>query len=249
MPVAEHDSHTAPVLFAADLHLDPARPAVIRLFLDFLAREAPRAQALYLLGDLFEAWIGDDAVPADHPVLAGLRALTDGGTPVRVMHGNRDFLLGEAFAATTGTALLPEPSLISIDGEAVLLEHGDALCTDDADYQRFRAMVRDPDWQSRFLALSVDERLAQARNARDRSGEHGRETADAIMDVNPAAVARRFREHGVSRLIHGHTHRPAIHELTVDGRPVTRLVLGDWFEQGSLLRVSDGEYRLETLGH
>ncbi|PWG64616.1 UDP-2,3-diacylglucosamine diphosphatase [Sediminicurvatus halobius] len=245
--IARHDSHAAPVLFAADMHLDPDRPAVTEAFLRFLASDAARAQALYLLGDLFEAWIGDDAVPPEHPVLAALRRLTDSGVSLWLMHGNRDFLLGEGFEAATGGTLLPEPSLIRIDDEPVLIEHGDALCTDDGEYQRFRAIVRDPAWQSRFLALSVSERLAQARQARAQSSQHGQATADAIMDVNPGAVAERFREFGVRRLIHGHTHRPAVHESEVDGTPVTRIVLGDWFEQGSLLRVTDGEYRLETL--
>ncbi|WP_163138734.1 UDP-2,3-diacylglucosamine diphosphatase, partial [Arhodomonas sp. KWT] len=152
----QHDSHDAPILFISDLHLDPARPAIVRLFLDFLAGEARNAGALYILGDLFEAWIGDDAVSADEPVIAAMRALVEHRVPVRVMRGNRDFLLGETFARMTGAGMLADPCTIEIDGEPVLLAHGDALCTDDADYQRFRAMVRDPEWQRQFLARSID---------------------------------------------------------------------------------------------
>ena len=242
-----HDSHAAPILFIADLHLDPARPAALHALAGFLAGPARKASALYILGDLFEAWIGDDARPADDPVAPALRALADQGTRVFLMHGNRDFLLGRAFAQAAGAELLDEPVVISIDNERVGLEHGDALCTDDTAYQAFRAQVRDPDWQRGFLALSVAERLEQARAARARSGEDMATKAEAIMDVNPAAVTTRFRDLDVARLIHGHTHRPAMHSLTVDGVERQRIVLGDWFDQGSVLTVSDREYRLDQV--
>ena len=247
MSIVRYDSHHAPVLCIADLHLDQDQPAAVQAFLRFLAGPARQASALYVLGDLFEAWIGDDARPPDEPVTPALRQLAATGTGVFVMHGNRDFLLGEAFARDAGVTLLPEPSLIMVDGERIALEHGDALCTDDAAYQAFRRQVRDPAWQAEFLALPIAERIDQARAARSRSGADTANKADAIMDVNATAVATRFRDLQADRLIHGHTHRPAIHELSVDGRRRQRIVLGDWFEQGSVLRIERGSYRLETL--
>ncbi|MDN3518815.1 UDP-2,3-diacylglucosamine diphosphatase [Aquisalimonas lutea] len=239
-----------PTVFIADLHLDERRPRIVQLFLQFLQETAGRADALYILGDLFEAWIGDDAVPADHPVLAGLRAFAATGTPLYVMRGNRDFLLGEGFAEATGARMLDDPTVIRLGDEPVLLMHGDLLCTDDRDYQQFRAMVHDPAWQREFLARSVEERLALAREARDESTSHTSALAggsEAIMDVNPDAVRETMREHGVQRLIHGHTHRPDTHTFELDGRPATRIVLGDWFEQGSVLRYQDGDYQLREI--
>ena len=240
----------AQTLFIADLHLDERRPAIVELFLRFLQAEAGRAGALYILGDLFEAWIGDDAVPADHPVLAALRAFTAAGTPLYVMRGNRDFLLGDGFAHATGATLLPDPTVVELGGERVLLMHGDLLCTDDTEYQQFRAMVTDPDWQRDFLARPIDERIALARDARAQSDSRNSALAatdHGIMDVNAEAVVQTMREHGVRRLIHGHTHRPGQHEPLVDGAPGHRIVLGDWFEQGSVLRHDEAGYRLEGL--
>lgn len=247
MQTLSFDTHQAPILFIADLHLDPARPEALAAFLEFVSGPARQAAALFILGDLFEAWIGDDARPADEPVGPALQALAAGGTGVYLMHGNRDFLLGEAFCRAAGAAMLTEPATVIIDDAPVVLEHGDALCTDDLAYQAFRAQVRDPAWQAGFLALPVDERRRQAQAARTRSGEAMADKAEAIMDVNAEAVMQRLRGQQVQRLIHGHTHRPAIHALAVDGQPATRIVLGDWFEQGSILRVEDGEYTLETL--
>ncbi|WP_435099987.1 UDP-2,3-diacylglucosamine diphosphatase [Arhodomonas sp. AD133] len=243
----QHDSHSAPVLFISDLHLDPERPRITRLFMEFLAGEARGAGALYILGDLFEAWIGDDAVPPDHPVLQAMHALADAGVPLWVMRGNRDFLLGEGFAQATGAQMLPDPTTIVIDGEPVLLSHGDALCTDDHDYQRFRATVRDPKWQENFLALSVEERKAYAAQARTESSERNLSIDDYLMDVNTDEVTAVMRHHAVHRLIHGHTHRPAVHEFQLDGTPAQRIVLGDWYEQGSVLRCRCGRYELSGL--
>ncbi len=243
----EHDTHRAPVLFVADLHLDARRPAISELFLAFLAGEARHAGALYILGDLFEAWIGDDAVSSEDPIIAGLRCLSDSGVAIYVMHGNRDFLLGEDFAAMTGAQLLPEPCRIEIDGEPTLLMHGDSLCVDDVEYQRFRAMVRDPDWQAQFLAKPLGERQAFAEQARTESAHQTSQLDNAITDVNAEAVERSMADHGVRQLIHGHTHRPAIHELTLAGEPAQRIVLGDWFEQGSVLRARSGALHLEAL--
>lgn len=240
-----------PTLFLADMHLDPSRPDAIELFIRFLLERGTQAQAVYLLGDIFEAWIGDDAVPTDHPVLRAMRQLSDSGVPVFVMRGNRDFLLGEAFAETTGTTLLGDPTVIELDGEKVLLMHGDLLCTDDAEYQQFRAMVNDPQWQAGFLAKSIPERLGLARQARSESSSRNTQLAgerQEIMDVNPQSVTDTMREHGVRRLIHGHTHRPDIHHFEIDGEPAARIVLGDWFDQGSVLVYQDGDYDLQTVG-
>ena len=241
------DTSESPVLFIADLHLDTTRPAATRAFLRFLETTASGAAALFILGDLFEAWVGDDARPSDDPVAPALAVLSARGTPVYLMHGNRDFLIGADFCRAAQATLLTEPTLVAIDGEPVLLEHGDALCTDDTAYQAFRRQVRDQDWQTTFLAQPVDQRIEQARDIRRRSGEAMAGKAARVMDVNADAVDRRLKDWGARHLIHGHTHRPAIHPLTVDKEPATRAVLGDWFEQGSVLRIDNGVSTLETL--
>lgn len=226
-------------LFIADLHLDRQRPRIIGLFIDFLHREAGRAEALYILGDLFEYWIGDDdPVPPLQPVIAALRALSDHGVPVYFIHGNRDFLIGEGFARQSGCTLLPETEVIEVYGEPTLITHGDTLCTDDKPYQMLRAQLRDEDWQARFLAQSLEDRQAQAAQLRERSRMEVGGKAEAIMDVNPRAVTETMRARGVRRLIHGHTHRPAIHEFELDGERARRIVLGDWHEQSSVLRCT-----------
>ncbi|MBK1726087.1 UDP-2,3-diacylglucosamine diphosphatase [Halorhodospira neutriphila] len=237
---------TQPILLIADLHLDPSRPAVTRTLQHFLEREAPGAAALYILGDLFEAWVGDDAVRGDEPEIAALRSAAE-AAPLYIMPGNRDFLLGERFAELTGAQLLPDPSVAEIHGDPALLMHGDSLCTDDEEYMAFRATVRDPAWQAQFLALSVEERLAQARQARSTSAERGQALDEATMDVTGAAVDAAVAEHGARWLIHGHTHCPGVHELDTPFGPGQRYVLGDWFEQGSVLRCLPEEWRLEAL--
>ena len=222
--------------FISDLHLDEARPQITDLFLHFLARPARGAEALYILGDLFESWVGDDddaALPAR--VAQALRALRDSGVPIHFMHGNRDFLLGADYAARAGLTLLPDPTVIALDGEPTLLMHGDTLCTDDIAYQKFRNMVRDPGWQQQFLSRSLGERRAFAAQARGESRKQTAMKAAEIMDVNQAAVESAVRAHGVQRLIHGHTHRPATHHFELDGRVTERIVLGDWYEQSSVL--------------
>lgn len=234
-------------LFISDLHLDGSRPAVTRLFFSFLEGEARSADALYILGDLFEAWIGDDDDDAHHQaVLARLQDFSL-AVPLAIMHGNRDFLLGERFARTTGCRLMDEAEVVDLYGTPTLLVHGDQLCTDDADYQRFRTLSRDPEWQQGMLAKPLAERRAIARQARDRSTIENSMKSDAIMDVNADAVADALRAHGVRRMIHGHTHRPAVHEFDLDGAPVTRIVLGDWYDQGSLLRVDANGFVLTQL--
>ena len=235
-------------LFISDLHLDGASPAIARQFHAFLEGPARAADALYILGDLFEAWLGDDDPdPAARATVTRLRALTDAGVPCFVMHGNRDFLIGERFCRETGATLLDDGTVVDLYGERVLLMHGDALCTDDASYQRLRRIVRNPvvRWILRHLTLEQRRRLA--RRLRAGSREHIEMTAPQIMDVNAAAVTQAFRTAGVRTLVHGHTHRPAVHDLTVDGAAARRIVLGDWYTQGSVLEWSRGSVELRSL--
>lgn len=231
------------ILFISDLHLDETRPHIVDLYTKLLTDEARDADALYILGDLFESWVGDDddSALATRVALA-TRALRDSGVPVYFMHGNRDFLLGEDYAARAGMTLLQDPHIMQTKsagaaGERVLLMHGDTLCTDDVDYQEFRAWVRDAEWQQEFLANPLGERRAFAAQARGESRKHTSMARQEIMDVNSTAVADAMRTHGVRRMIHGHTHRPATHHFTVDGQSAERIVLGDWYEQHSVLRL------------
>lgn len=227
-------------LFISDLHLDASRPHITRLFVEFLRGEAAQADALYILGDLFEAWIGDDAPdPTGDEVATALAELHAHGVPCFYIHGNRDFLLGDAYARRARLTLLPDPSVVEVEGEPVLLMHGDTLCTDDAPYQAFRAQSHTAQWQRAFLARSIAERQAFAAQARAESQRYTRSVADAITDVNPSAVAGTLESQGTYRLIHGHTHRPARHVLQRAGQPAERIVLGDWYEQGSVLRIAD----------
>lgn len=231
-------------LFLADLHLAPDTPATTARFLFWLAEVAPAAEAVYILGDLFEAWPGDDflADPFAKSLAGAMRDLTRRGTQLNLQHGNRDFLLGEAFLDTTGARLLPDSALINLHGTATLLLHGDSLCTDDLAYQQFRRQVRDPAWQQAVLAKPLAERLALARQLREQSEQAKHGKYDAIMDVNAEAVAAAFRQAACPRMIHGHTHRPARHVLTVDGQARERWVLPDWDENrgGSLRCDADG---------
>jgi UDP-2,3-diacylglucosamine hydrolase len=235
-------------LFVSDVHLGADFPAAISQFLEFLATRAAAAGALYILGDLFESWVGDDdRSDAAERVCRALRALTSGGVPCFVLHGNRDFLLGPGFAARSGCRLLSDPVVAELDGERVLLTHGDALCTDDHAYQELRSMVRDPLWQQRFLALPLAHREVLADEARAGSRAHTARTVPTIMDVNAAAVAAAFRAARVRRMVHGHTHRPGVHDIAIDGSPAQRIVLGAWYEQGSYLSCERGDYRLCML--
>ncbi|MDR5858431.1 UDP-2,3-diacylglucosamine diphosphatase [Halomonas eurihalina] len=226
-------------LLISDLHLHPGAPAVTEGFLRWLDERARGADALYILGDFFEAWIGDDlldlgdADPTGTAALAGrvasaLRSLADAGTRLYLMHGNRDFLLGERFAREAGATLLPDPSLVTLGDERVLLMHGDSLCTRDEAYMAFRAQSRNPKWQEQILAMPIPERLELARQLRERSGEANSNKAEDIMDVTPDEVVKAMHEHGVATMIHGHTHRPDVHDLEVDGQAARRFVLGDW---------------------
>ena len=178
---------------------------------------------------------------------AALRELGDSGIPVFFMHGNRDFMIGDEFAAETGVTILKDPEVIDLHGEKVLLSHGDALCTDDVQYQKFRTMTRNPEWQAMMRAKTIKERIAHALEARQGSTEHGKTVDDEITDVNQGAVEEIIRQHGVDILLHGHTHRPAIHEVRLGDRTATRIVLGDWFEQGSVVRWDADGPRLEEM--
>jgi UDP-2,3-diacylglucosamine hydrolase len=231
-------SFTSHSLFASDLHLDSEAPWAIDAFLTFLDGRARAADSLYLLGDLFEVWIGDDDDNADNArACAGLARLTASGVAVYVLHGNRDFLLGEEFAKRTGVKLLPDPVLVDLYGVPTLLSHGDVFCTEDPAYQDLRSIVRRPDWQRRFLALPLTARRELASAARAGSKAHTERTVPTIMDVNPEAVTRAFRATGARQLIHGHTHRPAIHPWVVDGVNAQRVVLAPWYEAASCVAV------------
>jgi UDP-2,3-diacylglucosamine hydrolase len=235
-------------LFVSDVHLDAEAPEAVEQFLDFLRARAADAEALYILGDLFEAWVGDDDPdPCKAHVCEGLRALTTGGTGCFVLHGNRDFLIGRDFCRNTGCRLLADPVVVELDGERVLLTHGDALCTDDHSYQDLRSIVRTPDWQRRFLSLPLTDRELLANKARAGSREHTSRTIPNIMDVNVEAVCTAYRATRVRRIIHGHTHRPAVHDVDIEGEPAQRIVLGAWYEQGSYLAYEKGRYELRSI--
>ena len=235
-------------LVVSDLHVDATRPEIAQQFCEFLAGEARRAAALYVLGDLFETWLGDDdPCPHKRGVIAALRALSAAGGALYFMHGNRDFLLGERFCRETGGTLLADPTIATAAGRRVLLTHGDALCTDDLPYQRLRALVRDAAFQRRLLALRPAQRAALASEARTGSRAHVAAQPPMLMDVNAATVVAVLRASGVDTLVHGHTHRPGVHSLEVDGRPRQRIVTGDWYTQGSVLRWDGADFELATL--
>ncbi len=245
-------------LFISDLHLDPARPAITELFLAFLqetfpnaamAGEHPNPPELFILGDLFEAWVGDDDdSELPQQVADALSRVAALGTKVHFIRGNRDFLLGSRFAQRAGMRILPDPCVVPLAGEPVLLLHGDLLCWDDVKYLAARRMMRAPDWQAAMLARPLAERRLIAQAARKESAAHQGSMALDVGDATNEAVADFFRRFGVTRMIHGHTHRPAIHDTHVDGQPHQRIVLGDWYEQGSVLRLhEDGHYELSRL--
>jgi UDP-2,3-diacylglucosamine hydrolase len=235
-------------LFISDLHLDASRPDIGDQLLTLLEGEARDADALYILGDLFESWVGDDD-PNEHyaTIKSALRALVDSGVPVYFMHGNRDFMIGAVFASETGVQILPDPTPVNLHGASVLLSHGDALCTDDIEYQQIRVMVRNTDWQAMMLTKPMDERLAIAAHARAQSMERNSSLNEEIMDVNQGAVENLITEHGVDILLHGHTHRPFVHEVEIGDRSAKRIVLGDWYEQGSIVRWDENGFSLDVM--
>jgi UDP-2,3-diacylglucosamine hydrolase len=233
-------------LFISDLHLTEERPAANEQFIGFLEGKARAADALYILGDFFEYWLGDDdlAEPFNAVIAGLLRGLTQGGVRLFLMHGNRDFLIGERFCGATGAQLLQDPTLLEVGGVKTILMHGDTLCTDDVDYQGWRRTARSVEWQRQFLARPRAERRELILGLREKSKAVIQEKAAEIMDVNQDAVREAFRRHGVGRLIHGHTHRPGRHALDIDGRRCERWVLPDWYGRGGYLEVAGGAPRL-----
>jgi len=235
-------------LFISDLHLDASRPEAIDAFEQLLRTEARDAERLYILGDLFEAWIGDDDPnPVGKRVASALQDLHRSGTSCYFIAGNRDFLIRRGFANAAGIHLLPEFALTEINGERVLLTHGDLLCTDDVKYQRARKVLHNPLVQALYLALPLKTRLNIAERMRDKSRSENQAKEEYIMDVSQACVELCMRKYDVSTLIHGHTHRPDVHRFEVDGEASTRIVLGDWYEQGSILRWTDTDFSLDGL--
>lgn len=229
-------------LFIADLHLDPTKTHLIDLFLQFL--ENQQADALYILGDFFEYWIGDDDIPAPamQKVIAGLENTT---MPLYFMHGNRDFLVGDTFCQKIGCTLLSEPYIIDLFGKKTLLLHGDSLCTEDIAHQQFRAMVLNPAWQQEFLSKSLEERHMMAQMARQKS--QANYTSENIIDINPEALIALIQQYQVEQIIHGHTHQQAIHELIVDNKLIKRMVLGDWKEKGNFLQITSEEANFYSI--
>ena len=242
-----------PDLLISDLHLSDERPSITDHFVEFLAREASASRGLYILGDLFDYWVGDDELsgedgdPLARRVAHALAALARGGTAVYVMQGNRDFLLGSRFFSACGARALEDPTVTEVGGVKTLLMHGDTLCTDDQDYMAWRRTARSPSWQAAFLAAPIGERRARSRALRAESEARKRTKSAQIMDVSEQAVAEAFHRHGVTRLIHRHTHRPGRHELSLEGRRCERWVLPAWFEGGGYLRAEDGEASLVSL--
>lgn len=233
-------------LFIADLHLSEQRPEITELFLKFLKNEARHCRALYILGDLFEAWLGDDCIlPAYEKIIHAIKELSDSNVSVYFTHGNRDFLIGKQFCKLSGCSLLSESTIITIDNQQYLVMHGDTLCTDDIKYQQFRSMVRNPKWQAQLLAKTPAERIALAKQYREISQSETAEKADDIMDVNQTEVEKVMREANINTLIHGHTHRPNIHKFELDGKQAQRIVLGDWYTHGSVLQLKDGQFELQ----
>jgi len=236
-------------LFISDLHLAAERPRTIARFLQFLAADAPAHRELVILGDLFEFWIGDDAAASARPIVDALAAYSASGRRLLLMHGNRDPLLGHGFAAASGGTLLADPIVVEVAGTPTLLSHGDAWCTLDVAYQRFRATVRQPGFQRDFLSKSLDERVAFARGLRMQSDSEKSTKAADIMDVTPDAVVAALRAAGVSRIIHGHTHRPAAHAVDLGDTLAERWVLPDWDldgaeKRGGFLEIVEGRPRL-----
>ena len=232
-------------LFISDLHLCASRPAITAAFLNFLKTQAKQAEKLFILGDLFEYWAGDDDLnhPDHQNINQALKALSQ-NTAIYFIHGNRDFLIGETFAEATGATILADPSALNLYGHSVLLSHGDALCTDDVEYQAFKKLVRSQDWQTKFLGQPLSQRKAQIEELRKKSEEEKSGKPYKIMDINAEALSKLLKAFNYPAIfIHGHTHRPNVHKLHLDGKDCTRIVLGDWYDQGSCLRLDDSGFR------
>lgn len=228
-------------LFISDLHLCTSRPHITHSFIQFLKNTASSARALYILGDLFEYWAGDDDLSHvdHHAIILALKALRENETALYIMHGNRDFLIGDVFCKATGATLLNDPVLLNLYGKDVLLSHGDDLCIDDVAYMQFKAQVRNPIWIQDFLSQPLSTRKAYIESVRLRSEQDKKAKSAEIMDVNPKAVDALLQEYGLpDYFIHGHTHRPNVHRHVVSAKEIKRYVLGDWYEQGSYLKFS-----------
>jgi UDP-2,3-diacylglucosamine hydrolase len=231
--------------FASDLHLDPSTPRIAERFRRFLAGPVRGARALFLLGDIFEAWLGDDdPEPAHRAAIAAIARVADAGTLVYVMRGNRDFMLGERFCRESGAILLEDPAILELAGTRLLLSHGDGLCVDDRAYQKLRALVRDPGLRARFARLPLDARRRLALEARAGSREHLANASGYITDVNAGAVESVFRDSGATLMIHGHTHRPGVHRAESGGLARTRVVLGAWHDEADVVRWDDAGWQL-----
>ncbi|MBN8237874.1 UDP-2,3-diacylglucosamine diphosphatase [Marinobacter hydrocarbonoclasticus] len=229
-------------LFISDLHLEESRPDITGAFLTFLRDKALGVERLYILGDFFEAWIGDDErTPLQEQVAAALREVRDTGTDIYLMHGNRDFLIGEDFCERAGATLLDDPTVVDLYGTPALLMHGDSLCTADVEYQKFRANMRNPQTMKMLLSRPLKDRQLMARQLREISMAKNQGKAETIMDVTPEEVVKELEAHNVQLMIHGHTHRPAIHELEANGKRARRIVLGDWHENVWWLEASAGQ--------
>lgn len=241
------------ILLISDLHLEESRPDITRALLRFLDTNKSRCDALYILGDLFEVWIGDDEKSAlSTAVATALKDFSAAGSAIKIMHGNRDFLLGPGYASHCGATIIDDPLVIETDRGSILLSHGDSLCTDDVDYIQFRNMVRTESWQQEFLARSLEDRRAFAEKARQQSRMATSAKENSIMDVNQAEVEKLLIETGQTTLIHGHTHRPAIHEITlgtlVGGKNLAqRVVLGDWDRNPRYAEIGDEGITLENF--
>lgn len=234
-------------LFISDLHLQQERPEITRAFFDFLVRHANHAHQLYILGDFFEVWVGDDGITPFHQQIIDCLARLSETCEIYFMHGNRDFLIGDHFADLTGITILNDPTVISLYGTQTLLLHGDSLCTSDQAYMQFRQMVRDPSWQQNFLSKPLAERLAIAKELRERSRQETAEKEEYITDVTPQAVTEAMESHGCSLMIHGHTHRPARHHVNLDQVSGERIVLGDWDHNGWYLSADPESIELQQL--
>ena len=235
-------------MFLSDLHLSAETPLLTGLFEKFLAGKARSASSVYILGDLFEYWAGDDDLhdPLNHRVVSALRSCSE-DVPIHFMHGNRDFLISPDFAKASGAILLDDPAVVDLHGVPTLIMHGDSLCIDDTGYQEFRRMVRSADWKAHFLAQPLAERKSQIAALRARSEAEKRIKSMEIMDVNQGEIIRMMRLHGCSRLIHGHTHRPAMHRFDIDGVPAERWVLADWRDEGAYLACGQDSWHSERI--
>ena len=236
------------ITFISDLHISETQPEIANQFIDFLENQAQNSDALYILGDLFEYWIGDDDPnPYYEKIVSSLYDFTASGIPTYFIHGNRDFLIGEIFAKKTGVKILKDPSIIKINGEKIMISHGDIFCTDDYEYQNTRKITRNPEWQKQMLEKTIIERKKFAQISREKSRDHTKFLDETITDVNQDEIRKAFETCNVTKLIHGHTHKPAIHDMLINNISHQRFVLGDWYEQGSILNWNKSGPKLITL--